>query len=63
MLVLGAGGTVNLRVEHGEVKTLTLEEIQNSVLLGLVSTETETQAPTYWKEAVQPGWGLGYHMC
>ena len=45
---------MNLRVEHGEVKTLTLEEIQNSVLLGL-----ETPAPTYWREAVQPGWGLG----
>ena len=49
---------MNLRVEHSEVKTLTLEEIQNSVLLGLVSTETETQAPTYWREVVKTGWGL-----
>ena len=46
---------MNLRVEHGEVKTLTMEEIQNSVL----STETETLAPTHWREAVQPGWGFG----
>ena len=50
---------MNLRVEHGEVKTLMLEDIQISVPLGLVSTETETQAPTYWREAVQPGWDLG----
>ena len=61
-----AQGTVNVRVEHGDVsvRTLRLEEIQNSVLLDLVSTaphrtEIETPAPTYWREAVKLGWGLG----
>ena len=51
---------MSLSVEHGEVKTLLLEEIQDSVLIDCVSTEKEAPAPTYWRESVQPGWALGW---
>ena len=51
---------MSLRVEHGEVKSLPLEEMQDSVLIDYVSTEKGAPAPKYWRGSVQPGWVLGW---
>ena len=57
---------MNLRVEHGEVKTLTLEEIQNSECSWAESAprQRHTSSPTLERgSAAWFGLGLGGAIC